>query len=136
MLQETAPDNNYLAFITTNARSIWNNNRNEDNQLGINWAGPFMPPATAGTHSSAMDALGHATEEWTKPMADGIDRSLTRSKQQPLDAFYCGAGGWHDELHFFVDIIRFKGRAGDVGKRILMKHSTCDASTCLPHLSP
>ncbi|CCU80492.1 glycosyl hydrolase [Blumeria hordei DH14] len=81
MLQETAPDNNYLAFITTNARSIWNNNRNEDNQLGINWAGPFMPPATAGTHSSAMDALGHATEEWTKPMADGIDRSLTKSKQ-------------------------------------------------------
>ncbi|CAD6505851.1 BgTH12-01338 [Blumeria graminis f. sp. triticale] len=72
MLQETAPDNNYLAFITTNARSIWNNNRNEDNQLGINWAGPFMPPATAGTHSSAMDALV-AASAFQRSLRDGGD---------------------------------------------------------------
>lgn len=57
MLHEAAPDNAYAEFIKANAESIWNNDRDEGNMLSVNWAGPFINPANASTHSSAMDAL-------------------------------------------------------------------------------
>jgi hypothetical protein len=59
LLHEAAPDDVYANTIRKNAQSIWTNDRNEEqgNTLSINWAGPFVNPANASTHSSAMDAL-------------------------------------------------------------------------------
>jgi predicted alpha-1,6-mannanase (GH76 family) len=49
----------YRAFILNNARSIWDNNRNADNQFGLRWTGPF-DMADASRQSSALDALNAA----------------------------------------------------------------------------
>lgn len=59
LLHEAAPDDAFADSMRTNADSIWMNNRDEDqgNALSVNWAGPFVAPANASTHSSAMDAL-------------------------------------------------------------------------------
>jgi predicted alpha-1,6-mannanase (GH76 family) len=46
----------YRAFVLANARSIWDNNRNADNEFGMRWAGPF-DQADASRQSSALDAL-------------------------------------------------------------------------------
>lgn len=57
MLQRVSPHDLYKNVIVSCANSIWQNDRNEKNQLSIDWAGPFHNPADASTHSSAMDAL-------------------------------------------------------------------------------
>jgi predicted alpha-1,6-mannanase (GH76 family) len=49
----------YRTFILNNARSIWDNNRNADNQFGLRWTGPF-DTADASRQSSALDALNAA----------------------------------------------------------------------------
>ena len=49
----------YKTFILKNADSIWQNNRNAANQLGLRWAGPF-DKADASRQTSAMDALNAA----------------------------------------------------------------------------
>lgn len=58
-LQLVAPRDEFRAFILDNADSIWKNDRNSSNYLGVVWSGP--PSAgglpNAGTQSSAMDAL-------------------------------------------------------------------------------
>lgn len=56
-LHDAAPDDAYVKSIQANANSIWDNNRDEGNMLSIDWAGPFVNPANASTHSSSMDAL-------------------------------------------------------------------------------
>ncbi|EEH34668.2 glycosyl hydrolase [Paracoccidioides lutzii Pb01] len=57
VLHKTALKSEYKFFIEKNADSIWANDQNDENQFGINWAGPFAPPALASTQSSALDAL-------------------------------------------------------------------------------
>lgn len=57
MLQKVSPNHIYKKVIDSCARSIWVNDRNSQNQLGVDWAGPFQGPADMSTHSSAMDAL-------------------------------------------------------------------------------
>ncbi|CAG7919551.1 unnamed protein product [Penicillium olsonii] len=57
MLQKASPNAIYGNAITAWANSIWNNDRNEKNQFGINWAGPIQATVDASTHSSALDAL-------------------------------------------------------------------------------
>ncbi|KAF2000973.1 glycoside hydrolase family 76 protein, partial [Amniculicola lignicola CBS 123094] len=57
LLHAADPKDVYKTTIQKNADSIWANDRNEGNQLSINWAGPFIQTANASTHSSAMDAL-------------------------------------------------------------------------------
>lgn len=59
LLHEAAPDKAFANAIKTNADSIWKNNRDEEqgNALSVVWSGPFVNPANASTHSSAMDAL-------------------------------------------------------------------------------
>ncbi|KAF2740125.1 putative glycosyl hydrolase [Polyplosphaeria fusca] len=57
LLHEAAPDDAYVKCIQANADSIWANDRDDGNRLSIDWAGPFIAPANASTHSSAMDAL-------------------------------------------------------------------------------
>ena len=49
----------YSAFILANARSIWENDKNADNEFGLRWTGPF-DLADAGRQSSALDALNAA----------------------------------------------------------------------------
>ena len=56
-LQKVAPDPVFLKSIGANADSIWKNDRNSQNELSVTWSGPFVTPANASTHSSAMDAL-------------------------------------------------------------------------------
>ncbi len=56
MLHQESPKDIYRQVIEACANSIWVNDRNEQNQLGVNWAGPFSS-ADASTHSSALDAL-------------------------------------------------------------------------------
>ncbi|KAF1941779.1 Six-hairpin glycosidase [Clathrospora elynae] len=60
-LHEAAPDDAYAKAIRTNADSIWVNDRNETaeelQEFSVDWAGPWVEPANASTHSSAMDAL-------------------------------------------------------------------------------
>jgi predicted alpha-1,6-mannanase (GH76 family) len=46
----------YRAFILSNARSVWDNDKNADDEFGLCWAGPF-DRADAGRQSSALDAL-------------------------------------------------------------------------------
>jgi predicted alpha-1,6-mannanase (GH76 family) len=55
-LNDAFPDRRYARFAEVNARSIWNNARGPNNQLGLVWSGPF-DGATAATQSSALDAL-------------------------------------------------------------------------------
>jgi predicted alpha-1,6-mannanase (GH76 family) len=54
-----SPQPAYREFILANARSIWDNDRNLENQFGLHWAGPF-DRADASRQSSAMDALNAA----------------------------------------------------------------------------
>ena len=56
-LYQASPSANYKHFFETNAQSIWNNDRDSSNRLSLDWAGPFIQPANASTHSSAMDAI-------------------------------------------------------------------------------
>lgn len=64
MLQRASPHDIYRNVIVSSANSIWENDRNEKNQLSVDWAGPFHKPADASTHSSALDALVAAITVW------------------------------------------------------------------------
>jgi predicted alpha-1,6-mannanase (GH76 family) len=46
----------YRAFILANARSVWKNARNESDQFGLRWAGPF-DQADAARQTSAVEVL-------------------------------------------------------------------------------
>lgn len=58
-LYRAAPHADFEKTIINNANSIWANNRNGQNQMGIDWRGPanLGKGPTAATHSSAMDVL-------------------------------------------------------------------------------
>ncbi|KAI5364087.1 putative glycoside hydrolase, family 76, six-hairpin glycosidase superfamily [Septoria linicola] len=55
-LQKVAGKAEYADAIRRNADSIWVQDRSGD-QFGMHWGGPFVLPANASTHSSAMDCL-------------------------------------------------------------------------------
>jgi predicted alpha-1,6-mannanase (GH76 family) len=77
ILQSAAPDNAFLSFIATNAASIWSEDRNAQNQLSVNWAGPFVGSANASTQSSALDALV-AAAAYQGQLGDGIASRRSR----------------------------------------------------------
>ena len=57
-LQAASPSDTYSQVIQANADSIWANDRDtSNNTFSVDWAGPFVAPVNASTHSSAMDAL-------------------------------------------------------------------------------
>jgi predicted alpha-1,6-mannanase (GH76 family) len=49
----------YRSFILANARSLWENDKNTDDEFGLHWTGPF-DQADAARQSSALDALNVA----------------------------------------------------------------------------
>ncbi|KAH7328317.1 glycosyl hydrolase family 76-domain-containing protein [Stachybotrys elegans] len=55
-LHNARPRPEFRDFIVKNADVIWANNRNDENQLGVAWNGPFVL-ATGNSHSSALDVL-------------------------------------------------------------------------------
>lgn len=56
-LYTTTFDSGLRSFLETNAKSIWKNDRNSQNNfLGLTWSGPHAE-ADASTHSSALMAL-------------------------------------------------------------------------------
>ena len=56
ILQRTHPHGKIQEFIERNAMSIWANDRDDRDQMGLIWSGPYTA-ATASTQSSACDAL-------------------------------------------------------------------------------
>ena len=54
-----SPRPEYRDFIVRNALSIWANSRNDKNQFGVCWAGPF-DSADASRQSSALDVFNAA----------------------------------------------------------------------------
>lgn len=58
-LHKAAPRDEFKNAIKKNAKSIWDKDRNNKNQLGIKWSGPadLGDGPTASTHSSALDVL-------------------------------------------------------------------------------
>jgi predicted alpha-1,6-mannanase (GH76 family) len=60
-LHTVAPDGVFANAIHVNAASIWERDRKVTTDglpvFSVNWAGPWVSPADASTHSSAMDAL-------------------------------------------------------------------------------
>jgi len=59
-------------FLLRNARSVWANDRDDDNHLGLKWSGPF-DAADAARQSSAMMVISALAEPVTKilPFAKG-----------------------------------------------------------------
>ncbi|OQE31400.1 hypothetical protein PENSTE_c001G01437 [Penicillium steckii] len=58
MLHRASPSDLYKRVIQNSANSIWENDRNDQGQFGVNWAGPAnVGKIDASTHSSAFDAL-------------------------------------------------------------------------------
>nr|WP_225955516.1 glycoside hydrolase family 76 protein [Kibdelosporangium phytohabitans] len=58
-LHHESPRWHYADFIRLNAKSIWHNNRDAADQLGLKWTGP-LDAADAARQSSAQDALNAA----------------------------------------------------------------------------
>ncbi|KAJ6109648.1 hypothetical protein N7486_001883 [Penicillium sp. IBT 16267x] len=57
MLQSVSPNDSYKRVITNSANSIWENDRSDQNTLGVAWSGPVVSTVDPSTHCSAMDAL-------------------------------------------------------------------------------
>ncbi|KAK2595303.1 hypothetical protein QQS21_006959 [Conoideocrella luteorostrata] len=55
-LNDVAPHQEFKDFIIRNADSIWKNDRNDGNKLGVAWTGPYIA-ANGPTQSSALDTL-------------------------------------------------------------------------------
>jgi predicted alpha-1,6-mannanase (GH76 family) len=64
----------YAEFLFRNAHSVWFNDRDSANHLGLRWTGPF-DQADAARHSSAMFAVSAVAEPSTRllPFAMGAD---------------------------------------------------------------
>jgi predicted alpha-1,6-mannanase (GH76 family) len=55
-LYTATSDPGFKTFLETNAQSIWKNDRDSQNRLGLKWSGPYSK-ADASTHSSALMGL-------------------------------------------------------------------------------
>ncbi|KAI5238080.1 Six-hairpin glycosidase [Aureobasidium subglaciale] len=56
LLYTATSDPGLKQFLEVNAQSIWKNDRDSQNRLGLKWSGPY-DKADASTHSSALMAL-------------------------------------------------------------------------------
>ena len=57
ILQHQSPEQRYADFLDKNADSVWQDDRNNENEFGVVWSGPFMGPASASTQSSGLDVI-------------------------------------------------------------------------------
>jgi predicted alpha-1,6-mannanase (GH76 family) len=57
LLNSVSPNAMYQDVMQASADNIWANDRNGQNLFSVSWGGPFVDPANASTHCSAMDAL-------------------------------------------------------------------------------
>ncbi|KAL4756487.1 putative glycosyl hydrolase [Aspergillus foveolatus] len=58
LLHEVAPNDTFAKVVNSSARSLWANDRTDENQFGVDWSGPVdSAKIDASTHSSALDAL-------------------------------------------------------------------------------
>jgi predicted alpha-1,6-mannanase (GH76 family) len=57
ILQQSSPEARYADFFDRNADSVWQTDRNENDEFGLVWDGPFVGPANASTQSSALDVI-------------------------------------------------------------------------------
>nr|OQO20222.1 hypothetical protein B0A51_11629 [Rachicladosporium sp. CCFEE 5018] len=55
-LQSVRLDGDYVAFLQRNADSIWNNDRQDDGEIGPDWQGPLFD-ANMASQSSGIDCL-------------------------------------------------------------------------------
>lgn len=81
----------YYQFLASNANSIWDNDENSSNQLGLLWSGPF-DSATPAKQSSAMFPLSTLAEPSTQGAA------FARGAQDPSFSHSIGTAagtqGW------------------------------------------
>ena len=77
-LQKIAPDETYVDFLKYNADSIWNNDRQEDGQLGSLWQGPVVG-LSAASQGSALDCLVAAAALDKAECSTGAAKTLTPS---------------------------------------------------------
>ena len=57
ILQRQSPEQRYADFLDNNADSVWEYDRNNENEFGVVWSGPFMAPASASTQASGLDVI-------------------------------------------------------------------------------
>ncbi|KAL4814533.1 Six-hairpin glycosidase-like protein [Aspergillus spinulosporus] len=58
LLHEVAPNDTYAQVVNASARSLWANDRTDENQFGVDWSVPVdSAKVNASTQSSALDAL-------------------------------------------------------------------------------
>ncbi|TLD04601.1 hypothetical protein E2P81_ATG10414 [Venturia nashicola] len=57
ILQQESPEERYADFLDRNADSVWQKDRNDGNEFGLVWDGPFVGPANASTQSSGLDVI-------------------------------------------------------------------------------
>lgn len=65
-LNEYTPDHNYTSFLQANADSLWDNNRNEQNHVGMVWSGPFAY-FNEVSQSAGLDCLNAVINCSSKP---------------------------------------------------------------------
>lgn len=83
-------NSNYYNFITKNADSIWNNDRNSSNQFGLKWTGSY-DSADAARQSSAQDAINAALGVTTPALYEAENASSNVSNESTYGG-YTGSG--------------------------------------------
>jgi hypothetical protein len=128
-LQAKSGDAQLRPFLAQNADWIWNASRNDKNQLGLTWSGPF-DSADAARQSSALDALNAAIRFsapqknlalWKSATASAscaADQSAAQAFDGALTSKWC-AGIQNGGCWLEVDL----GAALDVG-RIILRHAS------------
>jgi predicted alpha-1,6-mannanase (GH76 family) len=81
-LNAALPDRPYSGFIQRQEAKIWDSNRNDSDQFGLHWSGPFDTADAARQHS-ALDALNAALTDTLAPAIQSP--STTRQSSQALD---------------------------------------------------
>lgn len=75
VLYDRTLNSTFQTYMQNNAHSVWANNRDATNHLGLRWAGPF-DSADAARQSSALDVLNtQVTESQSTDLALGMSAS-------------------------------------------------------------
>ncbi|KAG2026633.1 hypothetical protein GB937_001418 [Aspergillus fischeri] len=131
LLHSVAPDEEYSRVITASADSIWANDRDANNQMGVNWAGP-IEQVDASSHSSAMDALVAAIGFclWMRiPIA--VQLGLLVLVTALVGLAVLSIATWVNNYNFVVDVqsegleLVAKIKASQIASNLKLLESTC-----------